>query len=396
MSPHRLVWGFPSAIPLALISAILTMVSWLFSREPKALHFDATVLLICAFMGWISFTTLSALDSISAVVEWNRVIKELLFVLITVALTTNRIRFHALLWIMAVAIGYFGLKGAVFSILNGGQFNVYGPPDTAIYDNNDIGAGLVVALPLMNYVRTNSADSWVRMGWLIVMACSCLSIVGSYSRGAALGLVVVIIFLWIKSRRKLVLGIFIGLMATSAIAFMPEQYMERMRTIQTYEKDNSAMSRIQIWGAAIKIAMSHPLTGGGFRATESQRIIDRYEPGIEARAPHNIYLSVLSEHGFIGFSIWAAMLFVGWRNIRWLVRYSEGRPKWQWAGDFGRMAQVSLVGYCVVGSFGNYAYWDYYFTLIGLAAAVRHMMQQATLPQGFTGVSRASPSPTVN
>jgi putative inorganic carbon (hco3(-)) transporter len=179
-----------------------------------------------------------------------------------------------------------------------------------------------------------------------------------------------------------------------AIAFMPQQYIERMQTIQTYQDDDSAMNRIQIWGALINIALARPLIGGGFTATQSQAVVDRYAPGVSMRAPHNVYLGVLAEHGFVGFSIWAAMLLVGWRNAGWIQRHSTGRPEWQWANDFARMSQVSIVAYCVVGMFGNYAYWDYYFTIIGLLAAARQIMQRAALPQRSTAASRAVLSPT--
>jgi probable O-glycosylation ligase (exosortase A-associated) len=364
-----------------MITAVLTLIAWFFSKERKRLPFDATVWLILAFMADISITTSLAVDPAVAFDMWERVTKELLFVLITIAMTTNRIRFHALLWVMAIAIGYYGLKGGAFMILHGGDYMIFGPPDTVISDNNDLAAGLTVALPLMNYVRMTSAHRWVRSGLLVVMAGSFLAIPGSYSRAALLGLVAVSIFLWLKSGKKLLSGIVVALALILSITFMPEKYLERMQTIGTYQQDTSAMGRIQIWGTAIKIALARPLIGGGFKVTELQAVVDRYDPGIEARAPHNIYLGVLAEHGFIGLFIWAAMLLVSWRNSRWIQRYSKSRPEWQWAGDFARMSEASLVAYCVVGAFGNYQYWDYYFTIVGLLAVTRRIMRQAAVPQ---------------
>ncbi|MGC2415269.1 MAG: putative O-glycosylation ligase, exosortase A system-associated [Stellaceae bacterium] len=396
MSPQQLLW-IPPTIPVALIAAVLTVVSWVFSEEPKRLRFDSTVWLIVAFMAWISFTTLLALNPARATYLWSRTIKELLFVLITIALTTNRIRLHALLWVMVIAIGYFGWKGGLFTILHAGSARIYGPPDTAIYNNNDLGVGLLVALPLMNYVRTNSAHRWVRIGLLAVMMGSFLSIVGTFSRGALLGLAAVSLLLFLKSRRKLVSGVVIAATFVSAIAFMPDSYVERMQTMRTYEKDESAMSRIQVWGVALNIGLDRPLTGGGFAVTESQVVIDRYLPGFRGVAVHDIYLGVLAAHGFIGLLLWLALLLVGWRNARWIQRSSRGRPEWQWAGDFGRMSQVSLVGYCVAGAFGNYEYWDYYFTIVGLLAAARTMMERTILPQRSAPVPAATfrPAPLV-
>lgn len=396
MSPQRLVWGFPDAIPLALITAALTVIGWLMSSEPKRLRFDATAWLIVAFAIFTSFTTVLALNPAQAIPIWSQTLKELLFVLITMALTTNRIRFHALLWVMAVSIGYYGLKGGIFAILHGGDYRVFGPAETAITDNNDLAAGLTVALPLMNYLRINSARKSVRIGWLIVMGACFLSILSSYSRGAFLGVAAVSLFLWLKSSKKLIPGVVIALTMISAISFMPEKYIARLETIRTYHQDASAMDRIHIWEAALKIAASRPLTGGGFRVTQSQAVIDRYNPGHRARDEHDVYLGVLADQGIIGLLIWIALPFVGWRNSRWLIRQAQGRPEWQWAGDFGRMTQVSLVAYMVVGTFGNYQYWDYYFTIIGLLAAARHILEHAAAPKPVPAISAARLSPAAS
>lgn len=381
MSPHRLVYGFMTAIPLVLIVALVTILAWLLSDEPKRLRFDWTVKLILAFALITSITTMLALYPVVADVQWPLTIKSLLFVLVTVALTTNRVRAHALLWVMAVSIGYFGFKGGIFAIITGGSFKIYGPPETVIGDNNDIGAGLLVALPLMNYLRINSAARWVQLGWLVVMGSSLLAIVSTYSRAALLGLVALSVFFWFKSKRKLISAIIIPIVVLAALAFMPQQYMDRMETITHYQQDNSAMSRIMIWGVAIEVALDHPLTGGGFGVTQSPTIVDHYRPGADWHAVHNIFLGVLAEQGFIGFLIWFALLVVAWRNTRWIQRSTRDRPEWRWANDFARMAEVSLVAYCVVGSFGNYQYWDYYFTLVGLLAATCTMIQRAALPQ---------------
>ena len=171
--------------------------------------------------------------------------------------------------------------------------------------------------------------------------------------------------------------------------------MVRMHTVETYQEDSSAMSRFPIWGLAIKIGLERPLIGAGFHATDSQAVVNRFEPGVEARAVHNVFLNVLAEHGFIGLMIWTALALVGWRNSRWIVRHSMGRPEWQWAGDFARMSQAAFVGYMVTGSFHNTQYWDYYFTIIGLLAAARGIMETAALPQRVPAttvvLSRAAP-----
>jgi probable O-glycosylation ligase (exosortase A-associated) len=250
-------------------------------------------------------------------------------------------------------------------------------------------------------MRMQSAIKWIRRGWLIARALSFLAIVSTYSRGALLGLLAVSIFLSLKSRKKVVTGAIVLVTLVAVLTFMPKEYGERIATIATYQEDGSAMSRIKIWGVAMRVALDHPLAGGGFGATELQSVVDQYNPGFHMHAVHNIFLGVLSDHGFIGLGIWLSLLLVGWRNARWIQQTLRNCPEWQWASDFARMCQVSFVGYCVVGTFGNYEYWDYYFTILGLLAAVRTMAERDPLlnvfPKRFSAATlRAAPQLSVD
>jgi O-antigen ligase len=44
---------------------------------------------------------------------------------------------------------------------------------------------------------------------------------------------------------------------------MPQQWYDRMSTIQTYDQDQSAIGRINAWHMAYNMAKDRPL-GGGF------------------------------------------------------------------------------------------------------------------------------------
>ena len=46
---------------------------------------------------------------------------------------------------------------------------------------------------------------------------------------------------------------------------MPDQWFDRMNTIQSYQEDASAMGRINAWWFAFNLANDHPITGGGLR-----------------------------------------------------------------------------------------------------------------------------------
>lgn len=378
MNPQRVVWGFAAGAHWALLIAMLTIVVWLCSREPKKPPADATYWLIVAFIIDISMTTLFALSTNHAVFhKWELTLKIFLFVLVTLTLTTDRIRVQALLWVMVIANGYYGFKGGIFTLLMGGEYHVFGPASSIISDNNQFAVALLVTVPLMNYLRVTSSRQIVRIGLAIAMVTSLIAVLGSYSRGALIALAATGVFFWLKSRRKVLPMLVLVGVGLVAVAVMPGKWAARMHTIQDYRQSPSAMGRIEIWHAALKIAEARPLTGGGFMSTYTQDIVSRYAPGVKARAVHSIYFETMAEQGFLGLVLWLAIAFTAWRNARWLIRSARDQPGWQWAGSLGRMAQVSLIAYFVGGAFLSMSYWGFYFTLAAMLAATRTMMKKA-------------------
>lgn len=378
MDPQDIIFGLAAELPWAHIVFAATIIGCFVAREPKRLPLDGTSWLIVLFMLCISLTSLVALAPAAGVEEkWETVMKTLLFVLVTAALLTDRIRIHALLWMMVISLGYYGVRGGAFTLITGGNHRVFGPPSSMIGDNNHLAAALLVALPLMNFLRLQSRHRAVRIGLLAAMVLTLLAVLGSYSRGAFLALGAATLFLWWNSSHKLVFGTVLALCLAVGISFMPPGWTERMSTIETYQADGSATGRLAIWGASWQIALARPLTGGGFMAPYTQSVIDQFDPGVTARAVHSIYFEVIGEHGFPAFLIWLAINVTGIMNTIRIRRMSRATPGLKWCDDLARMGQVSILAYLVGGTFLSLCYWDFYFTFLVILAATRRLAAEA-------------------
>jgi probable O-glycosylation ligase (exosortase A-associated) len=378
MNPHRLGWGFISSVPLAAIAFGVTLVGCIVAREPRRLPVNAVTVLLLLLLGCVTITSFTALAPPEVVwARWETVLKIILGLLLTAALLTDRWRIHALVWLMVIALAYFGVKGGAFTLLTGGNYIVVGPEDSIIADRNHLAVALLVALPLMNYLRLHSAHRAVR--WVLVagMALMLFSVVGSQSRGALVALVATSAMLWLRSKRKLITGPVLLVAVSAAIAFMPASWTERMSSIETFSEDASAMGRVRIWGAGLAIALDRPLTGGGFRAVYQQPIVDRYAPGVTARADHSIWFETLSEHGFPTFAVWLGIIIAGAYYSMRVTALARDRPDLRWAYDLARMLQVSMVAYASGGTFLSLAYWDYFWTLMVVMAASHALVLQA-------------------
>ena len=375
MNPHREAWNVASLLRINLVIALVTIVAWFVSREPKRLPLDTTVILLLIFGGWITLSTLMAVNPPTAWHLWGRTVKTLIFILMIIIIMQSRVRVHSFMWIVAVSLGYWSVKGGLFFIISGGQYRFWGPEQSMIYDNNSLALALVMVLPIMNYLRLQSAHKYIRFGLAAGMLTTVISIVISYSRGGLLGLMAALGFLWLKSRAKLVTLMVLVPLLGAGIIFAPPQWHERMSSLENITEDPSFISRWEAWQVNFKYAVDHPFFGAGFNGTHSYQIFQRYLPTFTARrVAHSIYFQVLGDHGFVGLGIYLMIVLVAWRNANWIIRNTRKRPDLAWAHDLAAMLKVSLVAFLVAGAALSMSYYDTYFALVAMIAITRRQV----------------------
>lgn len=375
MSPDRLTFGFAQNLQFNLIIAIITMLAWLFSREPKKLPLNATTILLILFSLQISITTITSLAPDLAWPLWERHIKTIVFAFLIIAIMRNKVRVHAFVWIIVLSLAFYGVRNGFYTLASGGGARMEGPAGTIIGDNNHMALALVMVLPLMNYLRVTSQNKYVR--WILIagMIFTTLGVIGSYSRGGLVGLVVVVGYSILKLRRA-GLAIMIVALLLPAISFMPDKWTARMDTISSANEDSSFQQRLETWEVQYSIAEDRPFVGGGFSATQDPATHYRYQPEAErGRAAHSIYFQSLGDHGFPGLILFLMIGAVGWNNARKIQVFCRNRPELLTARTFASMAQLSLAGYFVGGAALSMAYYDVYFAIIGLLSIVRSLVE---------------------
>lgn len=374
MSPQMEIWGIAATPPWAMLTALATLLGCVVAREPKRLPRNAMVPFVILFLILTSISSYVALGPPSVVIpHWSQNAKEFFFLLVLAAVLTARHRVHALVWIMVISLGYYGVTGGLFSIATGGRFIVYGAPDSIIGDNNQLAVALLMILPLMNYLRLQSAHRIVRIALLGAMILTLIAVLCSYSRGAFLALAAITVFFWWNSRNKIVTGVTVAIVLAVGISLMPASWTERMHSITDYKQDASAEGRLTVWREAFGIALARPWAGGGYRSTETPEVLHQFYPQAHPLAVHDIWLEVLSENGFPAFFVWLAMMILGFINIRRIRRLARGDPRLRWAGDLARMGQVTMIAFVTGGTFLSMTYYDLYFVLLVALAATREI-----------------------
>lgn len=369
MNVQHFGYTFALSIPFALVIALVTVIGMVTTKDEIGLPLNATTALLIFFPLWMCVTYAFALEhQIEGYSRWKEVMKIFFFILVSASIIKSRKHVDWLIWVIVFSVGFYGVKGGIFTIASGGSYRVWGPPgNSSITDNNAFSVALIMMIPLMFYLRSIASSKWIKLGLLGAIGLSTMAILGSHSRGAFLAVSAMVLFLWLKSQKKLFLGIFLVALIPIAIGFMPAEWNKRMQSIQSYQEDGSAMGRINAWKMAFNVANDRPLVGGGFELYTAKTFATYAPDAHDVHSAHSIYFQILGEHGYIGLLAFLSLGFVGWANGSRIIRITRSNPEQKWAGDLARMIQVSLIGFAVGGLFVNIGYWEiHYYLLIAL------------------------------
>jgi putative inorganic carbon (HCO3(-)) transporter len=374
MNPHRLTWGIAYDFPAAMVIGAGTLLGLLFAKDRTKVPMERETYLLLAL--WILFvvTTSFALFPPAAWGRFNQISKILLMTVVTMMLVNSRQRLRTLLLVIALSVGFFGVKGGIFSLRSGGADRIYGPPGSFLEDNNDLALASVMVLPILFYLARDEARGWFRHALRVTGLLSIVSVLFTYSRGGFVGLAAVTATSLLKSRKKFLALILVAIAGVVGFALVPEQWFNRMQTIGDLG-DESALGRINAWWFAYNLASSRFL-GGGFD-TFSPDLFLRYAPDpTDFHAAHSIYFEMLGEQGFLGLALFLAILgsaIVSLQGLR--GRYARW-PAMRWVADYADMLQISLVGYVTSGAFLGRANFDLYYHLIAATIILKSLAKR--------------------
>jgi putative inorganic carbon (HCO3(-)) transporter len=375
MNPHRFSWGIAYTAPVGAMAAASTLLGLLFTRERRHPFQGTPVTWFVLFCLMVTLSWLMGVDPKGDYPQWDKVMKIYLMTFVALALIITRWQIEAFVWVTVASLALLGVKGGLFTILTGGNYRVWGPPGSFIYDNNEFALSVIMTIPLVHYLQLQLAPGWRRQLMNVAMLLCAAAAVGTHSRGGFLAIIAMGTVFWWRSRSKLAIGGMILFVALVALPLMPAHWWDRMSTISEYEQDGSAMGRINAWRVAWGVA-THHLFGGGM-SYQYPHFFEAY--GVHetiVRAAHSIYFQVLGNHGFPGLAcflgLWCSTYFLAGR-----LRV-EGRkvPEAHWVSDLGGMVQVSLVGYAVGGAFLSLSYFDLPYNMMVMVVAATVWLKQ--------------------
>jgi len=399
--PHMYAWSFAQTFPVAKLAASSATLGLLLGQSGSTAPLrERECLAMLALFGAFTWSSLFALAPDLAWIRWQEMAKVIGMALVTAAVLLDQGRIRMFVIVVALSLGFHGIKGGVFSLLTGGEHMIWGPGDSIIAGNTNLGLALNMTLPMLWYLAKEEQHKWIRTFFYLCFYLTLPAIMFTYSRASAIAMVVVLLVIFLQGKRK-VLFLFVFLIGgLLALPLIPDQFWDRQKSTLEYKEDTSATSRLDNWEFCWRLAKDLPLTGGGF-GYNVPATFAKYAPAFLSKwdnrtwDSHNIYFGILAAHGFPGLLVYLTMILfclLSCRRIRMDVVECTGL---RWAGSYARMIQLSFLGLLVNGVFVNMEYFDlvYHWTALTacLKVAVRTSLSQ---PQAGSDSTLDAPSDT--
>ncbi len=381
ISPQSMVWEYGRGFPLAMLTAIGTILGLLFWREPKSLPKHREVFLLMAL--WLSFaiSTPLAIYPEEAFDRLVHVSKILLMVFITMMIINNETRLQLMIKTIGLSLGALGFKGGIFALVTAGSLMVFGPDLGFLSSNNMIGLALAMNVPLLVYLLRRESHPYLR--WLIrgMIVLSYPAVVCTFSRGAWIGLGAATALLVLKGKRKFLMVTVLALATVLAIPYLPDRVSNRYDDLKNYQEESSAVSRLWNWEFCKRVGLAHPLHGGGFNFYSLESYA-RYYPEFLERWPgkvwtcHSTWMTILGEHGILAFLLWISLLLSALFSLRRLVTLARDRPDREWAVAFAKCLQIAIVTYLIVATFVDAGYFDMFYELLASIVIAKEILRR--------------------
>ncbi|MCL4798004.1 MAG: putative O-glycosylation ligase, exosortase A system-associated [Burkholderiales bacterium] len=401
MNPHMFTWGFARTMPFAMMIAVATLIGTLIARDRKSIPWNRELVLVAMFMGYVTFTNFFAWEPAAAWAYWEQFGKILLMTFVATMLIYGKDRIRALMLVIGASFAFYGIKGAVFTIRGGGIHNVQGPEGVFIGGNTFLGLALNMAIPVLVALARDEQNRKLKYFLNFSAACCVISSVFTYSRGALLGLAVVLPLLLLRDPRKAWGGmIFLIAAGYLVITIAPERLWQRAETIQTYEEDGSAMARLRSWSVAWNIAKDRPITGAGFQYEYSPNRArwfsyqdERFQDlGGGTQSAHSAFFQVLGQHGFVGLGIYLFLMASALLHLTRLRRQARALPDTGWIATYADGLRIGIIAFAISGAFLNVAYFDLYYIYIAMTAILARELKTVLQP---ATAATARPVPAV-
>jgi len=335
-------------------------------RSPPPVSVSAVLMVL--FAGWITLTITWAELPDMAWLKWDWAFKTVMFSAFLTFVLRSRVQIEAAIQVLLFAAAMHMIAVGTKTILSGSGYgqhlDVVSGIDAGLFEASYLAAVSIGLIPIILHLRKHSLlipkSRFRDLGYLGMIVIAIFSAMGTYARTALVGFVVVGVFLWLQSRRKVLFSVCAGIIVLGVMARTSDTWNERIDTTADYQTESSALGRILVWQWTIKYVLQNPL-GGGFQSY----LIDRIEypaPNgeqplvVHGKAFHNMFIEVLGEQGFPGLAMYGTLMLLSLMYAWRVRRRTRNQPHLAWAHDLSGSLMTAQLTIMACGCFIGIAF----------------------------------------
>jgi len=390
VAPQHLSYFLLNSIQLSAVVFALALGGWLVADDKKGLRFAPRQGLMLALLLWAGFTTLHADLPQFAPDKWEWVWKAMVWAIFLPFTLRTRLRVEAYLLFMTLSAAAIVIVGGIKTAASGGGYgalNLMVTSNSGLYEGSTISTVAIALIPVILWLVRHGtvfpADWRVKLfAYNLVFACLLIP-VGTEARTGLICIGVLAVLMLRDVKRRFVYAGLIAASVTVAVPFLPHSFSNRMGTIQNYQSDSSAASRLAVWAWTLDYAKQHPL-GGGFEAYRQNNLqvhtvaapggkgpvqeVDWRVQEDRARAYHSSYFEMLGEQGFPGLFLFLLIHAIGllrMEAVRRRFRRTEEAGE-AWIAPLATALQSAQFIYLVGSLFVGIAFQPFVWMLVAV------------------------------
>ena len=296
------------------------------------------------------------------------------------------IKFWLLIFIFLAIFGYFNANLHIAKRYRTG-IGVGG----FLGDANDFSMALNMILPFALFGIFTAKKKIEKAYFIILIFLFVFVIIITESRGGFIGLASVLLYSWIRSNKKLILGSLMLMLLLLAFIAAPPTYWDEVRSISTENTEENrygtGAQRVYAWKIGWRIFLDNPIIGVGqgnypWRVGETEDImgVQWQQRSLAGRAAHSLYFTLLPELGIVGVVLFICLIVFSIKDLSYIKKvlkakyciYSEDESKKIY---FLVLAlEGSLIGFLTSSTFISTLYYPSFWIWCGFSLSLKKIV----------------------
>ena len=359
---------------------LLALIGWLLDPNRRFVWTWASTG-IAVFLGVI---ILASMTAYWPALSWSQFMNFFNWVVIFFVLTqiaTTRVRFYILLLIFMLASLKLSQHGARVWAGMGFGFSGWGlrGPRGFFENPGELAIQMVIFAPIALFFSLAVASyvkRWQLYLLYLVPITAALTAIGTNTRGGQIALAVQVLALILTMKQRFKALLLVAILVAAGYYMLPEEQKVRFQEAGT---DVTSQQRLLYWEHGWQMIKDHPALGVGYfnfiPYYNTYHIDDLVIPALirqrSAELPHNIFIQVGTDAGFIGLGVFL-MLILGAFATMWRLgrqAYARGDP---FVYNMSKGMNLALLGYVVAGQFVTVTYYPFFWIHLTFVAIMLH------------------------